>query len=507
MESLMRGTALSLCLVTACAVDPSASESQKAIDKLFENVGRLPLEPARHIEGPPGPAKTDGDFQCVATQVDEVKQYDQLLGQLAIGDVMWPGALLRGDSVYTGRLTPLVFERAPETFSVSLESLAGGHHAATLASPSLSSYRDAVGQILAQEVTGATPARISADVEEISSEQQLAASLGASVSAPLVGSIKAGFNFSDQTKRSRYMVKYFQLYYTVDLDPPSQPHDFFAPSVDPADVEAVLPDSPPVYVSSIGYGRQVVFTFESDLSAQELGAALSFVYQTGAEVSGDVSLTHKEVLEHTRITAFILGGNGDEAATASIGTYDQLKSFIAKGGNYTKDSPGAAIAFKLSYVRDNAPVQVSYGSMYSRLDCSRVTQKLHAVFESITVDNAGGDLGNDLEVYGTVYARGTGSERTLMSLPSSMYQQIGEGKSFPMSGIVGEAIVPVNPQPGSSIVIGTSLMEDDGIADDSFGTRIETAAPYEAGWRRTLILHRSSGTQQISLRVTLTPVP
>jgi thiol-activated cytolysin len=492
----------------ACASDQiTVEESDNPIDQLFAGLGKLPVQEAKRIEGPPGPPIDDGDYQCVNTPVDEVRQYDQLLGQLAVGDVLWPGSMLRGDSVYSGQLTPLVFDRAPLKFSVSLESLGGGARSATMDSPSLSSYREAIGQILAQQITGSTPARISAEIDEVVSEEQLAVALGASVSAPLVGSVKAGFNFADSTKRSRFVVKFFQLYYTVDADPPGLPHSFFAPSVTVEDLAAVVgAENPPVYVSSIGYGRQVVFTFESDLSKTELQSALNFVYQGGAEISGSVSLTHQEVLSHTHMTAFILGGDGD-GATAAIGSYEQLKEFIAEGGNYSVESPGAAIAYKLSYVRDHAPVQVSYASTYTHKTCSRVTQKLHVVFEKLTVDNSGGDIGGDLEVFGTVHASGSGGNELLVSWAPDQFKQIAAGKSFPPSGIVGEAIVGVRPQAGNTVRILTTLFESDSIGNDSFGDQLVDAAPFEAGWRRTLQVHRSSGTQEITLQISLTPVP
>ena len=503
----MRG--LPLLLLVACTSDPmTVEDSDHPIDQLIAGIGRLPLADAKRIEGPPSAPASDGDYECVKTPVEEVRHYDQLLGQLAVGDVLWPGSLLRGDSVYSSRLTPLLLDRAPLTFSVSLESLGGGTRSATMQAPSLSAYRDAVGQILAQQVTGSTPARISAEIEEVASEEQLAVALGASVSAPVVASVKAGFDFSDTTARSRFVVKFFQLYYTVDVDPPNLPHQFFAPTVTADDVAAVVgADNPPVYVSSIGYGRQVVFTFESSLSKQELHAALAFVYQGGAEVSGSVSLTHEEVLAHTKTTAFILGGNGGQAAVAAIGNLEQLRAFIADGGNYSKDSPGAAIAYKLAYVRDHMPVQVAYASTFEQRTCARVTQKLHVILEKLTVVSAGGDVGGDLEVFGTVKARGTGTDQRLLDWSSSAYKQLRANQSFPPAGHIGEAIVPVRPQPGNAVRITTDLFESDPIGDDSFGTAIVDAAPYEAGWRRTLTLYRSAGTQQIALRISLTPVP
>jgi thiol-activated cytolysin len=507
----IRSNALLFTLSTAfacTATEPpiTVEESDHPIDQLFAGLGTLPVEPARRVEGTPTAPMADGDYQCVTTPVDEVRQVDQLLGQLTVGDVLWPGSMVRGESINSGQLAPLVFDRAPLKFSVSLENLTGAR-SATLTSPSLSSYRDAVGQILSQELAGSASARVYAEIEEVSSAEQLAVALGVSGSAPLLGTVKAGFDFGDMTKRSRFVVKFFQLYYTVDLDPPSLPHELFAPAVTAEAIGSAIGTVPPAYVSSIGYGRQVVFTFESELSKSELEAALDFAYQGGAQIEGTASLTHQEVLAHTHTTAFILGGDSSEATSASIGGYDELVTFIRRGGTYSKDSPGAAIAYKLSYVRDNAPVRLSYASTYSERTCTRVTQKLHVVFEKLVVDSAGSDVGGDLEVFGTVTARGTGANQPLASSPAAMYQQIASGQSFPSAGIIGEAIVPVRPLAGNALQIQTTLFESDSLATDSFGDGVVDAAPFEAGWRRTLLLHRSSGTQMITLRVSLTPVP
>lgn len=496
-------------LVGACegSGPPGVEDSNHPIDQLFARLGSLPAAPAKRVQGQAGAPVTDGDYQCTTTPVEEVRHLDQLLGQIAIGDVLWPGAMLRGDSVSSNRLTPLAFDRAPLKFSVSLESLGRGARSATLEAPSLSSYRDAIAQILGQELTGSIPARISAEVEEISSEEQLAVALGASASAPLVGMVRGGFDFGSASVRSRFVVKFFQLYYTVDVDPPGLPHELFAPSVTAADIGGVIGSDPPVYVSSIGYGRQVIFTFESSLAKEELAAALDFAYHGGAEVGGQTSLTHSEVLSHTHMTAFILGGDAGEGSSVAIGDYDMLAQFITRGGNYSRSSPGAAIAYKLSYVRDNAPVVVSYGSNYSQRTCSRVTQRLRVVLQKLTVDNAGGDVGGDLEIFGTVGARGSGATQELVAWPAASYVQVAAGQSFPPSGTISEAIVPVRPQAGSSLVIETSLLEADAVSNDSFGERVTTSLPFESGWRRTVNVQRSSGAQAISLQLSLSPVP
>src|SRR5690606_14697103 len=128
---------------------------------------------------------------------------------------------------------------------------------------------------------------------------------------------------------------YTQAYYTVDLDAPSQPSAVLAPTVQLADVQAKMDaERPPAYVASVTYGRMVLFTFESEYSAQEMGAALEFAYSGGVDVSGDVSVTYKDIISKSKITAFILGGDAG-TAVETIDSYESLIAFIKAGGNYS----------------------------------------------------------------------------------------------------------------------------------------------------------------------------
>jgi len=457
----MRGRALVLCsfsFLVACAgqgetANPGSdagSGSDDPIDQVIAKLGPLPVATPRLDKGTPSAPVADGDYACVDTAVSEVRQYDQLLVQVQTRDVLRPGALLRGDSVYSGELAPITLPRAPLTSSVSAD------------------------------------AYVTSSIEEVSSEQDLAVVLGVDAAAPLVASVKAGFDFRDATKRTRYLVKLLQIYSTIDVDPPRLPHELFAPSVTADDVARVVAaDNPPVYVSSIGYGRRVIFTLESDLAKDELSAALDFAFKDGAAISGTTSLTHQEVLSHSRITAFILDGDAGETAPVSIGSYDDLKSFVAK------DSPATAITYKLSYARDHTPVELSYGADYTEHACSRVMQRVRVVLDNIQCDTDG----NEVEISGTVTAVGS----TRVSLLDWVSATIPGGATYPSSGMIGEAFLPVTPQPGQALAIETSL--------DGFGTAVTDTASFESGWRRMLLVHRSSGDQAITLRVSLTPVP
>lgn len=480
-----------------------AADDRAAIDEYIRGLGTLPVADEQVEEGTATAAVQEGDYSCSRQNFRETRQYDKLVAYAANSESLWPGAIVAGDSIYEGLFTPIVMDRAPLSFSVSLENLSGAK-SATMDKPSLSEFREALGWILSSEVTGATPANLYAEIEEVHSKEQLAVALGADVDW-LTGSVATSFQFGEENVKSRFLVKYVQSYYTVDVDPPRRPSDVFASSVRLADVEAAMPAGrPPVYVSSITYGRMILFTFESEYSAQEMGAALDFVYRGGVRVSGDVSVTYEEMLSKSKITAYILGGSGGMAAQ-SIDSYEKLLDLVRSGGNYSKDSPGAPIAYKLAYLADNAPARLSFTSEYEVKTCERVGQRVLVKLKSFAVESAGGDAGDDLELYGTVWAAAN-DHRTLFDRGSGDWVRIGQGQIWPPAGGLGEVIVQVTPRPGSAIQLGARLRDADGVLNpDDIGDEI-VSLPYETGWRREASVLLTGDGARVRVTFELQPI-
>jgi thiol-activated cytolysin len=500
LSSVAFASLLSAC--AAQAVDPHMAE----IDSYIESLPYLPVAPAEVVPGAATTAKLDGDYSCTTENLKETRQYDRIVAYAANSDSLWPGALLSADSVVTGLFTQQVLPRAPATISVSLENL-GGSKRATIANPSLSTYRDALAGMLTSEITGSTPANIYSEIEEVHSEQQLNMALGVQASWALgLASLKTSFNFANSQVRSRYVVRYTQAYYTVDLDAPQSPSAMLAKETTLADVQSKMtPEHPPAYVTSVTYGRMVVFTFESQYSSTELGAALDFAYAGGVDVKGDVSVSYKDILSSSNITAFILGGNAG-TAVQSINSYEALLDFIKGGGNYSRESPGAPIAYKLAYLQDNSPARMSFTTDYEGKDCVRVAQKVKVVLKSIQVESAGGDAGDDLEIFGTVTAAGT-SLATLFNKTEGGRVTIHQGASYGgADSPLGEAVISVRPQAGESIRLRVNFTDyDPFFGNDALGDETLRAA-FETGWRKDASVMLTGSNARIKVNFSLSPI-
>jgi thiol-activated cytolysin len=496
-----------LALVTgACTTEigNGPPPQSSAIDDYIESLPYLPVDPPQVIQGTASAAARDGDYQCTTENLKETRQYDRIVAYAANSDSLWPGALVGADSVVSGLFTQIVLPRRPETISVSLENLAGTKQA-TIDTPDLSSYRDALAGIVQSEITGSTPANLYSEIEQVHSEEQLNMALGVQASWGLgVASLKSTFDFSNKQIRSRYVVRYTQTYYTVDLDAPTAPSALFPSDVLLSDIKDHMDETrPPVYVSSITYGRMVLFTFESEYSAEEMGAALDFAYSgTAVDVSGQVSVTYKDIISKSKITAFILGGDASNAVQ-TIDSYDKLIAFIKSGGNYSRESPGAPIAYKLNYLKDNSPARMSFTTDYDLRTCTRVSQKIRVVLQSIAVDDAGGDDSNDLELYGDITAYGA-SNANLFHKDSGNYVGIHQGSQFGQP--ISEAVIDVVPQAGQAIRLGAHLVDYDTFSpDDDMGNEA-AVAPFETGWRKDVTVTLTGDSARIRVNFSISPI-
>jgi len=501
----MRAIASLALFLAACTTDLGDMPPPQGdnIDAYIQSLPYLPVDPPQVVQGAASQPTRDGDYQCTTENLKETRQYDRIVAYAANSDSLWPGALLTADSVLSGLFTQIVLPRQPITISVSLENL-GGTKQATVADPSLASYRDALSGILDAEITGSTPANLYSEIEQVHSDEQLNMALGIQASWGLgLASVKSSFNFSNQQVRSRYLVKYTQTYYTVDLDAPQSPSAVLDPNVTLADVKEHMDEQrPPVYVSSITYGRMVLFTFESEYSAEEMGAALDFAYSGGYDVSGQVSVTYKDIISKSKITAFILGGDASMAAQ-TIDSYDALMNFIKSGGNYTRQSPGAPIAYKLNYLKDNSPARMSETTDYDVKECTRVSQKVKITLNSIAVDSAGGDSGSDLELYGNITAEGSDG-LVLFTKDSGNYVTIHEGSQFGQP--IADGILNVVPQPGHAVIFRANMKDQDTFSPDDTICSDTVSAPFETGWRRDVTVTCTGDSAQVRLNFSMAPI-
>jgi thiol-activated cytolysin len=455
------------------------------------------------------------DLLCSYSRFTETSHYSEFIAFQPNSAALWPGSIVQGGAAQDGFFTPVGVDRAELTFSVSLENISGSP-VGYLKNPTLSEFREERNRILGQGVTGATPAAIDFEVTEIHSSSQISLALGASVLWPGGASVTAGFDFHSSAKKTKILVNYTQAYYTIDIDSPIEPADFFAEGVSVEDVSEFMDsDNPPVHVQSITYGRRVVFSVETNETADKIKAALEAAYEASVDVDIKLSAEYEAALSESTIRAFVLGGSGAEAAGAISG-FQGLLQYITKGGDYSKDSPGAAIAYKLAYL-DNAVTKFAFTTDYAERQCLINRGQLR--LELVGLDHiGGGDTGDEIELYGQIAIRvpvaddgvvdcSTGGELIdLWNLNSEQYQVIDEFSSWAPTSAVYIDIDDLPIGADQQLCIFAELWENDDFlnGDDDFGYH-ERMIAFNTGWAGDHVLQpRGDGENGVDVRLSIT---
>ncbi|MEM6994317.1 MAG: thiol-activated cytolysin family protein [Myxococcota bacterium] len=440
------------------------------------------------VDGP------EGEEYCVYVDYEETVHADELIAFQPNSATLWPGNVVRGEDAQHGILTPIGLPRAPMTFSVSLENLQGSP-VGEMDNPTLSAFRDERNRILDQGLNGAAPAQMTFDIQKVFSESQVAVAVGGKLSWFGSG-FSTMFDFTNNFEATKILVDFSQSYYTIDVDTPGLPSDFFEEGVTVAQMENFAgPGDPPMYVQSITYGRRVLFAIESSHSEKEVNFALEASF--GAFLGGasiEVETHHRDVLAQSHITALIFGGSGSDAALTVTG-FDGLMQFLTDGADYSKESPGAAIAYKLAYL-DNSGVKLALATEYSERQCYDTHVDVSGQLAKL--EYLGGNDPGGVQVYGQLYfriappgeadpCRANAPGWTAVFERSDDSAQDVYGVWVPPAAIVQTLfdieIPPAEPLP--SLCMRGDLREKDsgiGSGDDEFGVATLGPIPLDAGW-------------------------
>ena len=444
-------------LLCACQKDDDQGSMDLTFDESVRSLSFLdqpePLAQPKELEVVEEPAIEDG-YECSVKSYEAAAEYNEMLLLDPASDVIYPGAVIVGESIATGEYVPIVAERKPLSISVSLQNIEGSPKA-TVDDPSLSNVRVAINEILSSNVTGGTPAKVSFEVEEVHSQSQLSLALGANYKSALAD-VSGSFNFSQEDVRSRVIVKFVQAYYTIDIDLPSTPSDLFS---ELPDLNA-LGNVSPMYVSTITYGRMVLFTAESSVSTTTLEASLKAAFESGAQ-SGEIEVDseYEKVIENAKIQATIIGGSGGDAVGAVDGIAG-LKEYILGGGDYSKDSPGAPLSYKLRYLKDNSIGNIVLATKYNVRNCERVAFSYRVTAKHIYVNDDGeagpGDFFGDLATWSS-----QGNRHTFWDRSEANDVQIETGNTFPIDETKQWTFTKPNREE-DYISVGGHMYEDSG---------------------------------------------
>ncbi|MGQ7853070.1 thiol-activated cytolysin family protein [Pedobacter sp. WC2501] len=339
------------------------------------------------------------DFgRTLFVETDEIA----LMKNSAYERYIYAASLLQGNSIADLNFMPISeFQSSvkPVTASVSFQAK---RVSGIITNPTLSSTRNFVSDILAQNDISTQVAGFSYSLEKFTAYDELKLAFGSNV--------KTGTLFGHKTsnstetidkisKRTGIYAKFIQKNFTLDLDIPADGKLMN----DGTNLDA-LNQKYPTYVSSITYGRMGIMAIESDYTYEAVNNAYNSAFKA-LFVSGSSSTTEEEkrIIDESSMKIYIIGADGSDAVE-TVNGFDAFIQFIIKGGTFSASNPGVPIYFSLSHLADHSVVKTKF-----RINID--TQPVYARIEYQNKDKYSNYNGCD--VYLCFYSDMTGTSSTV----------------------------------------------------------------------------------------------
>lgn len=285
-------------------------------------------------------------------------------------DVIYPGGLIKSGSLADGSYTPINADRS----SITISHSANGE-SKVVDNPALSNVRNAVKE-LTDQVT-ISPASIVAEIKEIFSSEHLKLSIKGNYDG-LFADVSAKFDFQNSQIKSRFLVEFSQVYYSVDVDGKNKASDWFKEEADFCNALTLFP----TYVSSVKYGRVGMLAIESTMDKTEVLAALSASFSGISQSGGfDVATDYSMVWNASSFKLLLVGGAPDDGVEA-VNSVSGFNEWIANGGIYSETSPGSPISYTLRYL-DGSIAKIVKSGEYSVRECIPAPETMEISFTPV----------------------------------------------------------------------------------------------------------------------------
>ena len=282
------------------------------------------------------------------------------------GDIFLGALFKANQDLLENKPQQISLDRSKGRISVDLPGMVGGDSYVD-ATPTASGMQEGVNTLLNRwhekyAAKNPAPARMQYESTSAYSMNQLKAKFGSDFEKVGVN-LKIDFEAVNKGEKQVEVVDFKQIYYTANFDAPKNPSDVFAPgvTVDQLKARGIDETTPPVYVSSVSYGRQMYVKFETTSKSTELKAAINAVIK-GVPIKSESEWAR--VLKDTTVTVSIVGGNADGAARVVTGTVEDLKKLIQEGATFSTQNPAVPISYKTAFLKDNQVATIQSNTDY-----------------------------------------------------------------------------------------------------------------------------------------------
>lgn len=391
LKPLLRLTALSFVLFALVAC---GTPSPIGTTNITEYVGNLPswqeVSPLKEenngeATGATSPAKEqivdDQVYSCETQNYSLTKNPEQIVMFDPNAGIIWPGALIQGKSHINGSLQLLALDksrRAPLGLYVKGGGVLGIKNGVStiIEQPVGSTVSESINQLIvnAHESDVAVGAGFS-QFKSVESYSGTQATMQLGLSGRYLGAkASADLKYQQSAQKYTYTAYFIQRLYTMVVDQPESPAAFFSDNTTAQDLRSFGIDSEnlPLYISSVSYGRILMYSFTSSESRRKIEAALEFSYDSPVGgVDGYASAELQQTLKNAEIEVLAIGG--PNTGVKQLIQDGDLASYFEAELELNQVEP---ISFNLRNLGDNSLAKVSNTTDYDVETCTSIKAAL-----------------------------------------------------------------------------------------------------------------------------------
>lgn len=282
---------------------------------------------------------------------------------------IYPGALLQGRTIDSGSFAPINVPRSGATLTLVGPTIANPNE--TINAVTLANVEQARQTLIGR--MGTVSSRLSIQTESVYSFDDLLVKAGAHVKWG-AADFRANFSFQNQATHNYVLVKFSQELYRLVASRPASAALAFRDGRAFNDSDFHIgANNRPVFVSEVGYGRQLFLLVQSRHTIDDITASLKVAYGNN---SASASAKNKQVLKESNISFVALGGDAQLAAQplAAIGSGgDVFKAVVDTAANLkglgSTGNPAVPVAFTLTDLIRGDKLRSAYSISHTRRDC------------------------------------------------------------------------------------------------------------------------------------------
>lgn len=313
-----------------------------------------------------GTVDSTADYTVTTKEVITIEgNYDPSI-DASYNSLIYPGSLIvANENLVVGHPQKISLTHGPVNVTVDLPGMTSMENSKFVSEATYASVNGSIQEIVLAWLekymaTNPITGNCTYKSEIVKDEVDVQIKFGCSASF-VKNSLNLNGEFSYSKKKSVYLLKYKQVYFTASVPGYEEPSDAFGEAVTLNQVMSNIDETtPPAYVQSVVFGRELYLKFESEASEADLKAAIDAIFTVKkVNVDANIDGAYKDIYNKTSCTFVLRGGSAPVVSSFNFSKEDLTYiDSLLPNNEFTTVSQAAPLSYLVAAIYRNTPIGI-----------------------------------------------------------------------------------------------------------------------------------------------------